>query len=109
VYSPAMTDFIVMTKGTSYMFITGPEVIKTVTGEDVTFAQLGGAMGHAAKSGVPPLVAGSEPEALELVRKLLSYMPQNNVDDPPFAETGDDPSRQDAEREEIVPWGQRTP
>jgi len=103
VYSPAMTDFIVMTKGTSYMFITGPEVIKTVTGEDVTFDQLGGAMAHAAKSGVAHLVAGSEPEALELVRKLLSYMPQNNVDDPPFAETGDDPSRQDAELDELVP------
>ena len=103
VYSPAMTDFIVMTKGTSNMFITGPEVVKAVTGEDVTFDELGGAMVHAAKSGVAHLVAGTEPEALELVRKLLSYMPQNNAEDPPYVETGDDPDRQDPELDAIVP------
>jgi len=103
VYSPAMTDFIVMTKGTSNMFITGPEVVKAVTAEDVTFDQLGGAMVHAAKSGVAHLVAATEPEALELVRKLLSYMPQNNAEDPPFLETGDDPNRQDPELDAIVP------
>jgi len=103
VYSPAMTDFIVMTKGTSYMFITGPEVIKTVTREDVSFDDLGGAMAHAAKSGVAHLVGGTEHETLELVRKLLSYLPQNNTEDPPFVETGDDPSRQDAELDDIVP------
>jgi acetyl-CoA carboxylase carboxyltransferase component len=98
-----MTDFIVMTKGTSYMFITGPEVIKAVTGEDVSFEQLGGAMTHAAKSGVAHLVAATEPEAMELVRKLLSYLPQNNAEDPPFLETGDDPNRQDPELDAIVP------
>ncbi len=103
VYSPAMTDFIVMTRGTSHMFITGPEVIKAVTGEDVTFDALGGAMAHAAKSGVAHLVAGTEHEALELVRKLLSYMPQNNVEDPPFVETGDPADRQDAELDDVVP------
>ncbi len=103
VYSPAMTDFVVMAKGTSYMFITGPEVIKAVTGEDVTFDDLGGAMAHAAKSGVAHLVGGTEPETLELVRKLLSYVPQNNLEDPPFVETGDDPNRQDAGLDDVVP------
>ncbi|MGI0147982.1 MAG: acyl-CoA carboxylase subunit beta, partial [Thermoplasmata archaeon] len=103
VYSPAMTDFIVMTQGTSNMFITGPDVVKTVTGEDVTFEQLGGATVHAAKSGVAHLIATTEPEALELVRKLLSFMPQNNAEDPPILDTGDDPNRQDAELDGIVP------
>src|SRR3990172_2704271 len=103
VYSPAMTDFIVMTKGTSNMFITGPEVVKAVTGEDVTFDELGGAMVHAANSLVAHLVAATEPEALELGRKLLSYMPQNNAEDPPYVETGDDPDRQDPELDAIVP------
>ena len=103
VYSPAMTDFIVMVQGTSNMFITGPDVVKAVTGEDVTFDQLGGAMVHAAKSGVAHLVATTEPEALELVRKLLSYMPQNNAEDPPFVETDDEPNRQDPELDTLVP------
>ncbi len=103
VYSPAMTDFVVMVKGTSHMFITGPEVIKGVTGEDVTFDELGGAMAHAAKSGVAHLVASTEQEGMELVRKLLTYLPQNNMEDPPFVETGDDPNRQDAELDDVVP------
>src|SRR3990170_4630439 len=103
VYSPAITDFTFMVKETSHMFITGPDVIKTVTGEDVTFEQLGGAMTHASRSGVAHLVAGTEQEAMELVRNILSYMPQNNAEDPPFVETGDDPNRQDPGLDAIVP------
>ncbi|MBI4416866.1 MAG: methylmalonyl-CoA carboxyltransferase, partial [Euryarchaeota archaeon] len=94
---------VVMVKGTSHMFITGPEVIKAVTGEDVTFDELGGAMAHAAKSGVAHFVASTEQEGMELVRKLLAYLPQNNMEDPPFVETGDDPNRQDAELDDVVP------
>jgi propionyl-CoA carboxylase beta chain len=85
------------------MFITGPEVIKAVTGEDVSFEALGGAMTHASKSGVAHFVAATEPEAMELVRTLLTYLPQNNAEDPPFVETGDDPHRQDAELDAIIP------
>ena len=80
VYSPAITDFTVMAKGTSYMFITGPEVIKAVTGEEVTFEQLGGAMTHNEKSGVAHFAAADERQCLELVRKLLAYMPSNNLE-----------------------------
>jgi propionyl-CoA carboxylase beta chain len=103
VYSPAMTDFIVMTKGTSNMFITGPEVIKTVTGEAVTFEDLGGAMTHAEKSGVAHFAADDEAEALRIVRRLLSYLPSNNVDDPPVLATEDDPKRMDPDLATIVP------
>ena len=103
VYSPAMTDFIVMAKGTSNMFITGPEVIKAVTGEDVTFEDLGGAMAHAEKSGVAHFAAEDERAALRLVRKVLSYLPSNNVDDPPVVETDDPADRQDSELASIVP------
>ncbi len=103
VYSPAMTDFTVMAKGSSYMFITGPEVIKTVTGEDVTFEQLGGAMTHNEKSGVAHFAAEDEKAALRLVRRLLSYMPSNNVDDPPLLPTEDPTDRQDAELATVVP------
>ena len=84
VYSPAITDFIFMVRETSHMFITGPEVIKTVTGEDVTMEELGGAQSHATRSGVCQFAADSEPECLEMVRELLSYLPQNNLDPPPF-------------------------
>src|SRR5581483_11890397 len=83
VYSPAITDFIIMTEGIGHMFITGPEIIKTVTGEDVTFEQLGGATTHATKSGVAHLVAADEPELFGLARTLLSFLPSNNLDDPP--------------------------
>src|SRR3990170_4698618 len=86
VYSPAITDFTFMVRETSHMFITGPEVIKAVTGEEVSFEELGGAMTHASRSGVAHLVAGTEQEAMELVRNILSYMPQNNAEDPPFVE-----------------------
>jgi len=103
VYSPAMTDFIVMAKGTSNMFITGPEVIKTVTGEAVTFEDLGGAMTHAEKSGVAHFAADDEAEALRIVRRLLSYLPSNNVDDPPVLATEDDPKRMDPDLATIIP------
>src|SRR2546426_3102973 len=103
VYSPAITDFVIMAKGTSYMFITGPEVIKAVTGEEVSFEELGGATAHAEKSGVAHFAADTEREALGLVRRILSYTPSNNVDDPPHLELRDDPERQDPELATIVP------
>src|SRR5262249_50388105 len=93
VYSPAMTDFIFMVKGTSLMFITGPDVVKTVTGEDVTQEQLGGAMTHATKSGVATFVADDEESCLQMVRYLLSFLPSNNLEDPPYFESSDDPQR----------------
>lgn len=103
VYSPAMTDFILMVKGTSHMFITGPDVIRAVTGEEVTFEQLGGAMSHNQKSGVAHFAAENEEHCIELIKTLLSYLPQNNLDDPPRIETGDDPNRMDEELTKIVP------
>jgi acetyl-CoA carboxylase carboxyltransferase component len=93
VYSPAMTDFIFMTKGTSHMFITGPDVVKTVTGEDVTQEELGGAMTHASKSGVATFVYDDEQTCLEQVRYLMSFLPLNNLEDPPYYEPEDDPER----------------
>src|SRR5215468_4769874 len=93
VYSPALTDFVVMVKGTSHMFITGPDVVKTVTGEDVTQEELGGAMTHAAKSGVATLVYDDEATALAQVRYLLSFLPANNLEDPPSFESEDPPDR----------------
>ncbi len=103
VYSPAMTDFTIMTKGTSHMFITGPEVIKAVTHEEVTFEELGGAMAHASKSGVAHFAAENEEHSLAMVRQLLSYIPQNNTEDPPFVPTADPEDRMDAELATIVP------
>ncbi len=103
VYSPAMTDFILMVKGTSHMFITGPEVIKAVTGEEVTFEQLGGAMSHNQKSGVAHFAAENEEHCIEMIKTLLSYLPSNNLDDPPRIETGDDVNRMDEELARIVP------
>jgi len=103
VYSPAMTDFTIMVQGTSYMFITGPEVIKAVTGEDVTFEELGGAMTHNEKSGVAHFASKDERAALLLIRKLLSYLPSNNLEDPPVLPTEDDPERQDPELASVVP------
>ncbi len=93
VYSPAMTDFIFMVRETSHMFITGPDVVKTVTGEDVTLEQLGGAMSHASKSGVATFVSTDEKACLDDVRYLLSFLPQNNLEDPPAVESTDDPNR----------------
>jgi acetyl-CoA carboxylase carboxyltransferase component len=103
VYSPAMTDFILMTKETSHMFITGPQVIKEVTREEVTFEELGGAMAHASKSGVAHFAAENEEHCLALIRQLLSYIPQNNLEDPPFAPSGDPEGRTDDELRTIVP------
>ncbi len=93
VYSPAMTDFIFMVKDTSYMFITGPDVVKTVTGEDVTQQELGGAMTHASKSGVATFVADDEASCIEQVRYLMSFLPANNLEDPPYFAPTDDPER----------------
>ncbi len=103
VYSPAMTDFILMVKGTSHMFITGPGVIKTVTHEEVDFEELGGAMKHNAISGVAHFAAEDEKHCCELIRCLLSYIPQNNMEDPPFVPPTDDPLRMDDELDHIVP------
>ncbi len=103
VYSPAITDFIFMVRHSSYMFVTGPQVVKAVTHEDVSFEDLGGADVHATKSGVAHWVGDSEAETLMAVRRLLSYLPQNNMEDPPIVETGDDPLRSDEELDYIVP------
>jgi acetyl-CoA carboxylase carboxyltransferase component len=93
VYSPAMTDFIFMVKGVSNMYITGPDVVKTVTGEEVTHEQLGGALTHATKSGVATFVADDEQSCIEMVRYLLSFLPSNNLEDPPYYEPEDDAER----------------
>jgi acetyl-CoA carboxylase carboxyltransferase component len=93
VYSPAMTDFVFMVKDTSYMFITGPDVVKAATGEDVTQQELGGAMTHATKSGVSHFVFDDEQTCLEQVRYLMSFLPSNNLEDPPYFEPDDDPQR----------------
>jgi acetyl-CoA carboxylase carboxyltransferase component len=103
VYSPAITDFVFMVKDTSHMFITGPDVVKAVTREEVTFEELGGAMTHNAKSGVAHFAAQDEEHCLGLVRQLLSYIPQNNLEDPPFFPTADPENRLDEEMQEIVP------
>jgi propionyl-CoA carboxylase beta chain len=103
VYSPALTDFVVMVRDTSYMFLTGPDVIKAATHEEVTMQELGGADTHATKSGVCHLEADDDQGALLTIRELLSYMPSNNVDDPPFVPSGDDPERRDAALDSIVP------
>ncbi len=103
VYSPALTDFCVMVRETSNMFITGPSVIKAVTHEDVTFEELGGAMAHNARSGVAHFAAENDEEALYLVRRLLSYMPQNNLEDSPREATDDDPQRRDLALNDLIP------
>ncbi len=103
VYSPALTDFIFMVRGSSYMFVTGPNVVKAVTHEDVDFESLGGADVHAETSGVCHVAADSEADTLYLIRKLFSYLPSNNMEDPPYVDTGDDPLRMDAELDTIVP------
>ena len=103
VYSPAMTDFILMVKDTSHMFITGPEVIRAVTHEEVSFEELGGAMTHASRSGVAHFAAESEDQCLAFVRQLLGYIPQNNLEDPPFVPTVDPEDRMDEGLETIIP------
>src|ERR1051326_8987967 len=103
VYSPAMTDFVLMVEGSSYMFITGPDVVKTVTGEEVTFEELGGASTHASKSGVAHFTAPDEKTCLEDVRYLLSFLPQNNVDHPPYAEPSDPRGREEPDLDTLIP------
>ena len=103
VYSPAMTDFVFMVEGSSYMFITGPDVVKTVTGEEVSFEELGGAAAHAAKSGVAHFVSPDEAACLEDARYLLSFLPQNNVDPPAFSAPTDPVDREDAELDALIP------
>jgi methylmalonyl-CoA decarboxylase subunit alpha len=109
VYSPALTDFIIMTKENSYMFLTGPKVVKTVTGEVVTEQELGGAMVHASKSGVSHFVAENEQEALQLIRKLLSFLPQNNLEDPPIAPCDDPIDRLDDALNMVIPENPNKP
>src|SRR3954471_849998 len=109
VYSPAITDFNVMVEGTSYMFITGPDVIKMVTHEEVTKDELGGAMTHNATSGVAHFAVPDDRECLRLIRELLSYMPSNNVDDPPRVETSDPIDREDDALDRLVPASPNQP
>jgi acetyl-CoA carboxylase carboxyltransferase component len=103
VYSPAMTDWVFMVKKSSYMFITGPEVIKAVTGEEITFEDLGGAMTHNKKSGVAHFACESDEDAINQIKTLLTYLPSNNMEDPPYVDTGDDPKRTDAALDSIIP------
>jgi acetyl-CoA carboxylase carboxyltransferase component len=103
VYSPAITDFVLMVEESSYMFITGPDVVKTVTGEEVTFEELGGAHTHATKSGVAHVVSADEQAALEDARYLLSFLPQNNRERPPYTATADPREREDAQLDTLIP------
>src|SRR4051812_29320147 len=103
VYSPAITDFVLMAEGSSYMFITGPDVVKTVTGEEVTFEELGGAATHATKSGVAHFVAPDEEACLDDARYLMSYLPQNNLESPQWAQPSDDPLREEPELDTLIP------
>ncbi|MDQ7841579.1 MAG: carboxyl transferase domain-containing protein [bacterium] len=103
VYSPAITDFTVMVRGTSYMFVTGPQVVRTVTREEVSFEELGGADVHAGRSGIAHFVAEDDEECLLLLRRLMSYLPSNNLDDPPRRSPTDDPSRADPALDDLVP------
>ncbi|RLD96533.1 MAG: methylmalonyl-CoA carboxyltransferase, partial [Aquificota bacterium] len=103
VYSPAMTDFTFMVKGTSYMFITGPDVIKATTHEEITKEELGGAMAHNTISGVAHFAAENDEECLLMIRELMSFLPSNNLEDPPHKETNDDPYREDEDLNHLVP------
>jgi len=109
VYSPALTDFTFMVTESSHMFITGPQVIKAVTHEEVTFEELGGAMTHNATSGVAHFAAESEEACLDMVRRLMSYLPQNNMDDAPAVAPTDDPARADEALDSIIPEDTRVP
>ncbi|HIS23440.1 MAG TPA: acyl-CoA carboxylase subunit beta [Candidatus Cryptobacteroides intestinipullorum] len=103
VYSPALTDFNIMVKNTSYMFLTGPAVVKSVTGEVVTQEELGGASVHATKSGVAHFAAENEEEGIRIIKEILSYIPQNNMEEPPYVPTNDPVSRVDDSLNEIIP------
>jgi methylmalonyl-CoA decarboxylase subunit alpha len=109
VYSPALTDFTIMTKENSYMFVTGPKVVKTVTGEVVTEQELGGAMTHGTKSGVTHFIAEDEQEGIMLIRKLLSFLPQNNLEEPPVAPCEDPADRLEDELNTIIPENPNKP
>jgi len=109
VYSPAITDFTVMVRNTSYMFVTGPNVVKTVTHEEVTAEDLGGADTHASKSGVSHVTCDSDVECLQEIRKMISYMPSNNAEDAPRIKTGDNPDRTDDKLDTIVPENPNQP
>ncbi len=109
VYSPAITDFVMMDKKNSYMFVTGPKVVKTVLNQDVTVDQLGGAMAHATKSGVTHFVTENEEETILLIKKLLSYIPSNNLDEPPYIPNEDPIDRECAELENIIPENPNKP
>ncbi len=108
VYSPAMTDFVIMVNG-SFMFLTGPDVVKAATHEVVTYEELGGAMVHNEKSGVAHFAIESEVECIELIKSLLSYLPQNNMEDPPWIEPADDANRMDAELDKLIPDSAKKP
>src|ERR1700716_2093595 len=109
VYSPAITDFTIMVKNTSYMFVTGPDVIRAVTHEEVSKEELGGAMTHNAKSGVAHFAVDGDRECLVLIRDLLSFIPSNNLDDPPRLATRDSPDREDVALDRIVPASPNQP
>ncbi len=109
VYSPAITDFTLMVKKTSYMFVTGPQVVKTVTHEDVSFDELGGAMTHAVKSGVAHFACENEMECLQTIRKLLGYLPSNNLEDPPRLSASDGPRGESAALDTLVPGNPNKP
>lgn len=109
VYSPALTDFIVMSEKSSYMFVTGPKVVKTVTGEDISVEDLGGATVHASKSGVAHFMSSSEEEGIILIRKLLSYLPSNNLEEPPFVECLDPIDRLEDSLNEVIPENPNKP
>ena len=109
VYSPAMTDFTFMVSETSHMFITGPDVIKAVTGEDVTHEELGGAMTHASKSGSAHFVAANDEDCLDQVRYLLSFLPSNNFESPPYFPPADDPTRSCDELLDVIPDSPNSP
>jgi acetyl-CoA carboxylase carboxyltransferase component len=109
VYSPAMTDFVFMVEGTSYMFITGPDVVRTVTGEDVTLQELGGAITHATRSGVAHFVAPDDKACLDEVRHLLSFLPSNSDEAPPWVQPADDPERSTPQLAELVPEASNRP
>jgi acetyl-CoA/propionyl-CoA carboxylase carboxyl transferase subunit len=109
VYSPAITDFVFMVKDTSHMFITGPDVVETVTGEEVSFDELGGAVTHASTSGAAHFAVDSEEQALDEIALLLSYLPQNNVEDPPRIDPWDDPDRRTDALADIVPKAPKKP
>src|SRR5579872_5200890 len=109
VYSPAITDFIFMVQGISYMFITGPDVVRTVMGEDVTFEALGGADTHSTKSGVAHFEAPTEEDVFEQVRALLAYLPANNLEEPRRTVTGDDPNRKNDRLIHVIPEAPNKP